>query len=626
MNFLEITSKFKNIKVRGDTQVQCCCPAHDDKHASLSISSENGKTLLHCHAGCSTESILEAVGLQMRDLFENSECLQIPLETNYIEKLEAYTGKKVEEIYRYFSVDGIYAYEKVRFAGKDFLYGRYNSETDRLDFGLGGQEKLLYHLLELRKAIDAGERVFLVEGEKDVHSLESLGLTATTAGGVQEWQNGFSRYFLGANQVVILPDNDDPGRKMAIEAYTALKETVKKVVIVSTATTPKGDVSDYLFKEGHSKAELMQLVEDALTRAERLEASIPKAPAAMLVINPTKERGITALELQKKVFKPKEWYLDRILGSGVAILAGLPKKGKSWLAVQLALSIARGEEFWGRTTQKTKVYYIAEEDPEERLQERIELLLDGQDAPENLRFDQDVPDVDNGLLDILEDQINKGYKVIFIDTFQYVRGKSSSSNVYAADYESICKFKAIADKHRVCIVLIHHTKKKEETEIFNNISGSTGITGAADTLILLDRRDGNRANLIGTGRDIEEFRLRLELTSSHQWRCIGGDSIKSSKVIYMENPIVRTANHLLTTGNNVWQGTATEFVQAMKTLGFDSMNANVLGRKLRRLSFDLKHYDGIEYIEPESSSTRIHTLRRTSAKTENNNIDTDKND
>lgn len=255
MELQELIQRFKISRRNGPDSYQCICPEHQDKQASLTITQKDGKLLLHCHAGCDTQTILEEVGLTFQDLGN----YQPP---KLREKLEFAFGKPIEAIYDYRDETGRYLYSKVRFQGKEIRYFLLDWKNDRYLKGRQGYPTTLYNLPALLKTIKAGFPVYIVEGEKDVETLRKLGYTATTAGGVNDWKVDYARYFTGA-KVVILPDNDEPGLALKDEILRSLKHFAHSIRWTITSEAEKGDVSDFLLKEGHSKEELNQLVEAA---------------------------------------------------------------------------------------------------------------------------------------------------------------------------------------------------------------------------------------------------------------------------------------------------------------------------------------------------------------------------
>ena len=223
------------------------CPAHDDHNPSLSITLRNGRILLHCFAGCSLESILDKLGLTVRDLSLDSEDGR---------------GERPSAVYDYRDAEGRLVFQVCRFAPKNFRQRRPDGNGGWV-WNLREVERVPYRLPELIDAVKRREQVFVVEGEKDCETLAALELKATTnPGGAGKWPKEFAKYFGGA-RVVILPDNDEAGRKHAQDVAARLHGAAASIKVVDLPDLPpKGDVSDWI-QAGHTVDELLQLVEQA---------------------------------------------------------------------------------------------------------------------------------------------------------------------------------------------------------------------------------------------------------------------------------------------------------------------------------------------------------------------------
>ncbi|MGQ9454710.1 MAG: phage/plasmid primase, P4 family [Armatimonadota bacterium] len=244
-----LLARLHGVKPAGTNKWRARCPAHHDRVPSLNIALKNDRILLHCHAGCSIHSVLGALGMHMRELFTEDD----PSRRRRPEP---------SAVYNYTDLSGKLLFQVVRFKPKSFRQRR-PDQKGKWIWNLDGVQKVPYKLERVVQASSAGERVYIVEGEKDVDALSHCGLTATTnPGGAGNWQKGFARYFRGAH-VVIIPDNDEPGRAHAEEVAQNLKEVAKSVKIVELPGLDyKGDVSDWL-SAGHTSEELEKLAESA---------------------------------------------------------------------------------------------------------------------------------------------------------------------------------------------------------------------------------------------------------------------------------------------------------------------------------------------------------------------------
>ncbi|MGU3449700.1 AAA family ATPase [Methylobacterium sp. 391_Methyba4] len=219
----------------------------------------------------------------------------------------------------------------------------------------------------------------------------------------------------------------------------------------------------------------------------------------------------TAADLRKMVFPPIRYVVPGYIAEGCTLLAGRPKLGKSWLVLEAGLAVARGRDcLGGIVCEQGDVLYLALEDNERRLQRRIDKMIGpfNPDWPTAFEYQTEWPRANDGGLEQIEQWINSkdNPRLIIVDVlamFKQTRG--SSESLYEADYNAIKGLQALAGKYRVAIVVVHHTRKSGvESDPFEKVSGTLGLSGAADTALILDR-DGNGATLYGRGRDIEEI-------------------------------------------------------------------------------------------------------------------------
>ena len=214
--------------------------------------------------------------------------------------------------------------------------------------------------------------------------------------------------------------------------------------------------------------------------------------------------------------KASPYIVEHLLCPGLYILAGAPKIGKSWLALDLCLSVAEGEPFLKHETHKGQVLYLALEDSLLRLQNRLYEFTD--EPSEGLQFSTLASTIGNGLEQQLEDAKKKlpELKLIVIDTLQKIRRTTDAK--YGSDYNDLGVLKSVADRLGLAILLIHHTRKERDTDPFNMISGTTGIIGCADGSFVLTResRSDKTGKLYCTGRDIESAELSLRF-EGHHW-------------------------------------------------------------------------------------------------------------
>ena len=188
---------------------------------------------------------------------------------------------------------------------------------------------------------------------------------------------------------------------------------------------------------------------------------------------------VSAAELMEMTVEPREYVVQEILTHGLSMLGGAPKCGKSWFVLDLCVHVATGKPFLGFPVTKGTVWYISLEDTKEDLYWRLDTITD--DEPKNLFFsteDDELGTIDNGMAKHLNNFLDQhpDTKLIVIDTLQLARGCNKESN-YVNDYADTQKFKQIADKRKVAILLVHHLRKMPDPDPVNMISGSTGLSG-----------------------------------------------------------------------------------------------------------------------------------------------------
>ena len=298
---------------------QARCPAHEDHNASLSISEGlGGRTLLKCHANCTFDQIVSAAGLSKSDLMP-----PIP------EKAK----KRIVKTYDYVSETGKLVFQVCRFEPKDFRQRRQDPvKAGAWTWNLKGVKRVLYRLPALLKAKEAGEAIFVVEGEKDAEALESIGLTATcNSGGAGKWDPHYTETLAGAD-IVILPDKDTAGRKHAALVQKKLAGRAASVKVVELPDREGKHVKDAADWIGHggTAGELAGLVERAgeWTPPEEEESTMPdEAPASgkPVVYLPQGIQSIsmTGRQLGELLAATKEYFMHG--GSLARIVKGLDR-------------------------------------------------------------------------------------------------------------------------------------------------------------------------------------------------------------------------------------------------------------------------------------------------------------
>jgi hypothetical protein len=284
------------------------CLVHDDRNPSLSITRYNNKILLHCHAGCSTSQILARLNLCESDLFLSDS--QTPT---------------IEATYPYHDEHGRLLFEVVRYKPKNFKVRRPDGKGGWI-WDLEGVKPVLYHLPDVIRAIANEDVIYVTEGEKDADSVWNEGLVGTTCPfGAGKWRAEYSEMLSGAN-VIIVPDNDEAGRRHARSVIDSLEGKAKSLAVIEIPS-PTRDAAAWL--QGNNNLLSLERKPAAVWAAE----CIPQEEAARLYCMASiKAETVSWL-----------WY-PYIPQGKLTLLEGDPGVGKSWvsLAIATAVSLGRG--------------------------------------------------------------------------------------------------------------------------------------------------------------------------------------------------------------------------------------------------------------------------------------------
>lgn len=236
----------------------------------------------------------------------------------------------------------------------------------------------------------------------------------------------------------------------------------------------------------------------------------------------------TAASLQQRIFSPTQWIIPGLIPEGLTILAGKPKVGKSWLILDGAVSVAAMRACFGDLEpEQGDVLYCALEDNARRLQDRLTKLLptfDGQ-WPERLTLTNRWERLNaNGVHHIKEwAQGVPKPRLVILDTLAGVKPINTRDG-YAADYAALEGLHALANELRIAIVVLHHLRKAESEDPLDSISGTLGLAGCADTLIVI-QRNTQGTTLYVRGRDIEEAEHAVEFNKrTCRWTLLGNAS------------------------------------------------------------------------------------------------------
>ena len=274
-----------------------------------------------------------------------------------------------------------------------------------------------------------------------------------------------------------------------------------------------------------------------------------------------KLQTVNAETLLYEPLEKPSFVVDSLIPTGLSLFCGSQKIGKSWLMLKLCLCVSQGIPLWDMPTMEGDVLYLCLEDTFCRIQDRLFRLTD--EASGRLHFAVASCKLSDGLIVQLEDYL-KDYpdsRLIVIDTLQKVR-TASKDNAYASDYGDISLIKDFADRHSLAVIVVHHIRKQNDSDVFNKVSGTTGLTGSADATFVLEKekRASDTAKLYVTGRDTpyQEYTLRFR---DCRWELVERKTQEQLAKETIPDVLFRLVDFMR--DKEEWIGTATELLAAM---------------------------------------------------------------
>lgn len=391
-------------------------------------------------------------------------------------------------------------------------------------------------------------------------------------------------------------DNDDAGEKANEDIEPTLKELGVKYIFYNICPGYKDPNEAFV-----ANRNILQIkIHQAIIEASKLTA--------------TKFDIQSARDLQEKEIPPQFWVIDGMLPEGLTFLTAAGKVGKSWMGQQICINVANGTEFLGHKTTQCSALYLALEDSERRIKSRMNIYLQGQKAPKNYFYCVYARTLDTGLLEDLENYLieQPTIKLIIIDTFQKVRGLPLKNETqYATDYRECGVLKALADRHHISILILHHIRKMSDAgDVLNMMSGTNGISGSLDTawmLVKKNRMDVD-ATLFMVGRDVSQNELVITKGETNgRWDVVGTveeQEAKHRKEKYEKNPVVIAIKKVLQ-DQSTFIGTTQQFrlLCLNKYQIVMTESDTKIGKELNSLTYDLA-LDGIVHEYPTSKSSK----------------------
>lgn len=309
--------------------------------------------------------------------------------------------------------------------------------------------------------------------------------------------------------------------------------------------------------------------------------------------------------LMSQPLRPPNFVVDTLISQGLHILAGSPKVGKSWLALWLAVTVAKGELVWGMSVKRGTTLYLCLEASVLRIQNRLFEITE--DAPSSVHFCTECAPIGQGLEEQVETflAVHPDTVLVIIDTLQMVRPVHDAT--YANDYRDLSVLKRLADKHGIAILLIHHLRKEKADDVFHRISGTTAISGAVDSSFTLveEKRGSGKAKLSCVGRDIEYRELELQRGSENVWELVSDSGTQAGQP---GNRIVTLLSAFLT-GRENFIGTPTELSEEIDP----DRSRGITPKKVARMilqSVDALSKAGISAVVRRSNGKRLIELHR----------------
>lgn len=450
---------------RSGAQWKARCPAHDDSTESLMVKEgRDGRALLHCHAGCETEAIVRVLGLTMGDLFpEGSK----PERANGARIHAPPSRPAMVRSYDYVDEHGTLLFQACRF--HDDATGRKTFRQRRRDgdgwaWNLDGTRLVLYRLPEVIDAAAHERPVYVVEGEKDADALAELGYAATTNPmGAGKWRDEYAEVLRGSS-VVILPDNDEPGRAHATAVAGSLHAAGAAVRVVELPNLPpKGDISDWLAGGGD------------LDTLDRLASQAkPWRPAGP----PRKFWRLRELLEDDEIMRPPVPIVPRIAWGGRSTLfAGTDKVGKSTLTGFIAAQVSRGGDFLGQPCQEGVALIVGLEEFVGDAARRMRGFdADGDRVIITDRLPADPLTRPQAIRDLISE--TTPILVIVDSLITYGEGRVSDASSSAQTGPVVNELTKVAHDTGVALILIHHARKSD-----GRVRDSSAIPAATDLVL-----------------------------------------------------------------------------------------------------------------------------------------------
>lgn len=310
--------------------------------------------------------------------------------------------------------------------------------------------------------------------------------------------------------------------------------------------------------------------------------------------------------LMEQVIDPPIWMVDGLIPtSSTTILASPPKFGKSIFCLQLGHCVSNGIPFLNKKTTQAQVLYLCLEDQKFRLQKRLWSLCD--ETSDDFQLVENANTLGTGLIEQMEYYLTEfpATKLFMVDTLQITRDRGGADYSYANDYADLRQFKSFADKHEVACLIVHHLRKAQSaTDAFMDISGTTAISGAVDSMFVLNKesRESPDSILSVTGRDIEYAEIKLH-KSGMKWEFV--EQLSEAEIRQTKIPDeIKAVVSFVAEHCGYFQGSSTELIDLV---GLADTTPAKLGKQLSQYHKWMAE-QGILYSFHRNNKSRIITL------------------
>lgn len=514
---------------QGNPGSMACCPAHTDSTPSLEIWEDplDYHIGIKCYAGCTRKAIVGALGLTEADLYVDGKTRATPkdgitlfdLGTDKLIRPSILAAMGVSDEHTYAGKKAVYI---TYYTAEGKPHERYRIRTalsaKEGSFWCKAQDEIIPYGLERLADARQAKYLVIVEGESDCWTLWLHGLSALGIPGVEFFNTIKPEYLTGIDRVYVMQEPDEAGRKFAGDVYKHLQAIGYKGKTYVLELNQSHGVKDPNELHKRYKSAFKATFEQAMHQARLFGA----------MFTPT----IHSLrDLLREKLDPPKWAVRGLIPEGVTILAGPPKMGKSWMALQIGLAEATGGIALQKIpVEKADVLYLALEDNKRRLQSRaLQLLSENwNDSLGCFDYVTEWARLNEGGKDALEEWLENHpqARLVVIDTLAKVRPRhTNKASMYDDDYADMAHLKTLADTYHCAIVLIHHTRKASAEDPNDEISGSRGLSGSVDCNLVL-KRDRGKADAVlhVSGRDVDEQELAITFSTETGFWTLAGDA------------------------------------------------------------------------------------------------------